>query len=319
MASQEDIAFAKVCLELGITTKADLAKALFVVRKYEKYDFPKGLDRILLKLKILSKSQIRQVYRTLKVVGCPYKTTKYDIKAKIGQGGMGSVYYAIHREMERPVALKVLLPAFAKDEQFVKLFLNEAQNAAKLSHVNIVMAHDVGHENGIYFFAMEYIDGETVAEVLDRNPNHYTEEEVLNVGLQMAKAVEHVHKKGLIHRDIKPDNIMVAPNGIYKLADLGLTVASGSMKGVMSMGTPSYMSPEQVLGTAALDGRCDIYSLGAALYHMASGVKPFVGKNAQEVSRMQIMFKPKAPCAINPNRKICNADNISKTTVTSIN
>lgn len=301
MATEEDKNFGRLALELSLVNKPDMAKALMVVRKFEKEGNPKSLDRILLRMKLLSKFQVRSIYRTLRVKGCPYQIPDYEMLAKIGHGGMGSVYLARQISTGQEVAVKVLHPALAQDQEFVRLFTSEMRNAARLSHRNIVASLGCGSHEDVHYFVMEYVEGQTLAELLDESQQAVAEETARELAMQITSALIHIHEHGLVHCDIKPDNIMAAKDGVYKLADLGIAVAAGATAGITMRGTPSYMSPEVVLGYKDLDGRCDIYSLGATLYHLVTGRKPYEGKNTQEVSRMQIMIKPPAPHLRNPN------------------
>ncbi len=207
----------------------------------------------------------------------------YKIDSLIGRGGMGAVYKAEQVSMERPVALKVLPKALAKDEKYVMRFLREARAAGELNHPNIVRVYDVGREGDVYFFSMEYVEGKTAHQkVLEDGPME--PREALEVAAQVADALEHAHSKGIIHRDIKPDNIIIEPGGGIKLTDMGLakrtTLPEDSVVTVEGqvMGTPNYMSPEQVTDSSSVDRRTDIYSLGMTLYFLLTGRKPFGDK-----------------------------------------
>jgi serine/threonine-protein kinase len=204
----------------------------------------------------------------------------YEMVSKLGQGATGAVYRATQLSLDRPVALKVLSPALAADETYIQRFLREARAVAKLNHPNIIRGIDVGRSGGWYYFAMEFVDGPTLAEVLrDRGP--VEEPRALRIIEDIAKALEHAHRHGLIHRDVKPDNIMITAVGDAKLCDLGLAKsmagdAGGSETKGMAVGTPHYISPEQALGDE-VDIRSDIYSLGGTLFHALTGRTPFLG------------------------------------------
>jgi len=209
----------------------------------------------------------------------------YRIHNKIGQGGMGAVYKATQISMDRIVALKILRDELACDRDFVKAFLNEARAAGRLNHPNVVRVHDFGEAAGTYYFSMEYVDGETVEDILKRE-GKLSVGRSLDIVRQVASALDHAHSLGIIHRDIKPQNIMIDRRGQVKLMDLGLArtaerEASDRRKGAV-MGTPYYMAPE----TAQLkrtDARTDIYSLGATFFHMLTGRVPFDGANSLAV------------------------------------
>ena len=235
----------------------------------------------------------------------PAKLAGFEIIESIGQGGMGSVYKARQVSMDRLVALKILSRRLAGSKAYVQRFVREARAAAKLNHVNIVQGIDVGKAAGHYYFVMELIDGETVHEKL-RREGPLDEQEAVLICLQVAKALHHAHERAtIIHRDVKPQNILIDQDGVAKLADLGLarhteqpgdpslTAAgspldtpetAGSLTAVgTTLGTPDYISPEQVRGETDLDGRCDVYSLGATLYHLLVGRPPYAAGSANVV------------------------------------
>lgn len=215
----------------------------------------------------------------------------YEIYEEIGHGGMGTVYRAKQISMDRIVALKVLNEALAEDEKFVNKFLQEARAAGKLNHLNMITVHHVGAADGRYFFAMEYVDGETVQEQLNRG-EIIPAADAVRIGLQIVDALKYAHSKGIIHRDVKPDNIMLERMGIAKLADLGIALSvqapAGDEGGARKVvGTPHYMSPEQARGQD-LDFRSDIYSLGATLFHMVTGETPFKGATPVETMKLRL-------------------------------
>lgn len=217
--------------------------------------------------------------------------TKYELHQKIGEGGMGIVFKAQQRSMAREVALKILAPKYAQKPKWVEQFINEARAAGKLNHQNIIQVHDVGTENDIHFFSMEYVDGPTCMQMLKDHGN-LDVEPALEITRQVARALDYAHAHRLIHQDIKPDNIMVGSNEVVKLADLGISktfdevAAEEGPKKIM--GTPHYMSPEAALGKK-IDHRIDIYSLGATLYQMLSGKTPFHGTNPTDVLKAHVM------------------------------
>jgi serine/threonine-protein kinase len=211
---------------------------------------------------------------------------RFTIIEKIGEGSMGEVYKAYQISMDRTVAVKVLDPELAEDEVFAERFLHEARSIGKLNHPNVVQGIDFGQSGGHLFFAMEYVEGPSLYEILNQGP--LEEDEVLEIGLQVARALEHGHGQGIIHRDIKPGNIMISAEGIAKVTDYGLAKRNeGSSKKSTAagrvMGTPYYISPEQARGENDIDIRSDVYSLGATLYHAATGKPPFPGKNAPDI------------------------------------
>jgi serine/threonine-protein kinase len=197
------------------------------------------------------------------------------------------VYKARQVSMNRLVAVKVLHPKLAASADFLERLVREAHLAARLSHNNIVQAIDVGSAGPLHYFVMELVEGKTIREELDAG-KVYSEHEALEVVVQVAQALAHAHRRGLIHRDVKPANIVLTGEGVAKLADLGLArgakdeALAKSERGLV-VGTPYYMAPEQIEGREDVDGRADLYSLGATLYHMVTGQPPFPHKGVEEV------------------------------------
>jgi serine/threonine-protein kinase len=211
----------------------------------------------------------------------------YELLEQLGKGSMGTVFKARQLSMNRLVAIKKLHPSLAANPTFLTRLTREAHLAAKLSHNNIVQAIDVGCAGHIHYFVMEYVSGTTLRDALEAG-KVYAEREALEIVLQMARALQHAHRRGLIHRDIKPANIVITREGVAKLADLGMArdtadrALARAEKGV-TIGTPFYMAPEQILGQEDIDVRADIYSLGATLYHMVTGQPPFPEKGVENV------------------------------------
>jgi eukaryotic-like serine/threonine-protein kinase len=272
--------FLDLAMERGYATQAQTEEVLEIRKQLKTMGLEETVRALMIKKGFLSEAQANRIG---KAVSGQRKIGNYQILARIGQGSMGSVFKARQISMDRNVAVKILPPKLAADKDYVRRFLHEARAVAKLNHENIVQGIDVGEEKGYFFFAMEYVEGVTVREAL-KNKGPYAEAEALNIALQMAKALEHASNAGLVHRDVKPDNIIVTPGGTAKLLDLGIAKTQGGAeeKGVR-FGTPYYISPEQARGAAEVDTRSDIYSLGATLYHMVVGSPPFSGGSAAEV------------------------------------
>jgi len=216
----------------------------------------------------------------------------YNILEKVGSGGMGVVYKAKQLSMDRIVALKVLNERYSNNAEFVDRFIREARAAGKLNHPNVIHVHDISRANGRHYFSMEFIDGPSVRELLKKE-KHLDVNKSLDITLQAAKALEFAHENRIVHRDIKPDNLMLTREGIVKIADLGIakTFDDGGSSGAKDhrgvLGTPHYMAPEQAMGKA-IDHRADIYSLGATFYHMVTGATPFTGSTAQEILKAHV-------------------------------
>lgn len=211
----------------------------------------------------------------------------YQLMEKLGQGSMGTVYKARQMSMNRLVAVKVLHPRLSANPEFLKRLTREAHLAAKLNHNNIIQAIDVGSAGNLHYFVMEYVEGVTIKDELEKG-KIYGEREALDITLQIAKAIQHASRRGLVHRDIKPANIVLTAERIPKLADIGMAretddAAMARAERGMTIGTPYYMAPEQIQGREDIDVRADIYSLGATLYHMITGQPPYPGDKVDAV------------------------------------
>ena len=209
----------------------------------------------------------------------------YKISEKLGEGGMGVVYKATDTELNRPVALKFLTPHLLRDEEGRKRFRREAQAAAALDHPNICTVYEIGQAEDQSFIAMAYLEGRTLSKRIADGPLKLPE--ALSIAIQMAEGLEAAHDKGVVHRDIKPDNVMLmkGSRGLVKLMDFGLAQLAESSKLTRegtTLGTPIYMSPEQALGETT-DQRSDVWALGVVLYEMVAGRPPFRGEVDQAV------------------------------------
>jgi serine/threonine-protein kinase len=232
----------------------------------------------------------------------PQKIGGYEIISTVGEGGLGTVYKARQISMGRMVALKVLHKKWLKDEEFKKRFLLEARLAGRLSHQNLIQVYDVGRQGDVLYFSMEYVDGETVEDICDRG-GAMDVERALNITLQVLRAIKYMKQFDIVHRDIKPGNIMLTKSGIAKLGDFGfvkskfdaLLAPDGEV-----LGTPDYISPEQAMGTEDIDWRSDIYSLGCTLYHALVGRPPFEGTGST-VMRKHIRAELPSPLELNPS------------------
>lgn len=275
--------FGRIAIAQGWATPAQVNEALDAMRKLAELGFREKLGEIMVKKGYLTPDQVTQILQ-IQGARAANRIKGYEILSKLGQGGMGAVYKARQLSLDRPVALKILSPHLAKDKAYIERFLREARAVAKLNHPNIIQGIDVGECDGNYYFAMEFVDGPTLSEVIHRE-GPLEEPRALKLTAEIARALEHAHKHGLVHRDIKPDNIMLTKTGEAKLCDLGLAkFASSGDAGATSdgrtvLGTPHYISPEQARGEKDIDIRSDIYSLGATCFHAVTGRTPFVGTN----------------------------------------
>ncbi|MDD2494672.1 MAG: protein kinase, partial [Tissierellia bacterium] len=205
---------------------------------------------------------------------------RYEIVEKVGGGGMSVVYKAKCNVLNRYVAIKVLRHELTSDPDFVEKFKQESLSAASLTHPNIVNIYDTGIEDDIYYIVMEYVKGETLKDYIKRKGS-LTEQETINIARQIAEALKHAHSNKIVHRDIKPHNILLTEEGIVKVADFGIARASSSStinNTSNVIGSVHYFSPEQARG-GYVDEKSDIYSLGIVMYEMITGVVPFDADN----------------------------------------
>jgi serine/threonine protein kinase len=225
----------------------------------------------------------------------------YTLRKRIGQGAMGTVYLARQNSMKRDVAIKVLSKELAQNPDFIQRFHREARASAKLHHPNIINGIDFGEFCGIHYFVMEYIQGKTLHQLLEQGP--LSETKALEILKEVVIALEVAYQAQLIHRDIKPDNIMISEEtGEVKLLDFGLVKQKGSNQATQieaTLGTPNYVSPEQARGEE-VDCRADIYSLGATLFHLVTGKPPFSGENPLIVLSKHLFQPLPDPKELNP-------------------
>jgi eukaryotic-like serine/threonine-protein kinase len=224
---------------------------------------------------------------------------RYRILRRIGSGGMADVYCAEDTQLGRQVALKLLYPRFAEDEQFVERFRREASSAAGLQHPNVVQVFDRGEWDGTYYIAMEFLPGRNLKQIVRE---HGALEPALAVDLviQILKAARFAHRRGIVHRDIKPHNVIVDDEGRAKVTDFGIARAGASdMTETGSiMGTAQYLSPEQAQGLP-VDARSDLYSIGIVLYELLTGQPPFDAESPVTIALKQVSEEPVAPRRIN--------------------
>jgi len=230
---------------------------------------------------------------------------QYKVIKKLGDGGMGAVYLAEDVLVGRHVAIKVLARKYSENPEFLARFRREMRAAGKLKHPNVMGIHAAGEEMGYHFFVMEYGDGESLDKILKRD--HFLPwGNALNVATQVARGLKHAHDKGILHRDVKPGNMFVTTDGTVKIMDLGLSKdfhearPTFETQAGVALGTPHYISPEQARGDKEIDGRADIYSLGATLYHLVTGQTPFQGSSAAVIMLKHLNAEVPDPRTVKP-------------------
>src|SRR6202050_2776005 len=227
---------------------------------------------------------------------------RYELTHLIARGGMAQVYRAMDRQLERPVALKILFPELSVDRAFVERFRREAQAAANLSHPHLRPVFSGGEDGGTYFIVMEFIDGRALSSIL-RTAGPMHPDRAAEIGADVAIALAYPHRHGVIHRDVKPGNVLITEDGIVKVTDFGIARAINTEESLTQtgavMGTATYFSPEQAaaMGVAA---RSDIYSLGVVLFEMVTGRPPFMGDTPVAVASKHVRENPPTPREINP-------------------
>lgn len=223
----------------------------------------------------------------------------YSILARIGRGGMGAVFKAIQLSMNRLVALKILPISLAKDKIYIRRFLREAKSAAQMNHPNLTRVYDVGSYRGVFYFSMEFVEGATLLDLI-KSEGRLDVLTATDIALQAARGLRHAHSHSIVHRDIKPENIMIATEGAVKITDMGLAKRTDTVEHDITVtgqviGTPCYMSPEQITMPKSVDARSDIYSLGATFYHMVTGRRPFYGENSAQTMLKVVGEDPEWP------------------------
>lgn len=225
---------------------------------------------------------------------------RYEIISRIGSGGMADVYKAKDHKLNRMVAVKVLKPEFREDKTFIRKFRTEAQAAAGLSHPNIVNVYDVGEDRGVYYIVMELVEGITLKDYIDRK-GKLSVKEATSIAIQVSLGLEAAHNRNIVHRDVKPQNIIISTDGKVKLSDFGIAKATSSNTISSNvMGSVHYSSPEQVRGGYS-DYKSDIYSLGITMYEMVTGRVPFDGDTTVAIAIKHLQEEIESPSKYTPN------------------
>jgi serine/threonine-protein kinase len=298
-----DTIFGKMAVEQGLCTDAELKRSLEELQSRRKVN-PIPLKDLMIDLGYVTPRQAERLRKSIKESkAAAHQIPGYQIVGKLGAGAMAVVYKARQLSLDRMVAIKVLPRRFSENPEYVERFYREGQAAGKLNHNNIVQAFDVGEAGGYHYFVMEYVEGRTIHDDLSAG-KIFTEEETLDIIIQVANALAHAHACGLIHRDVKPKNIMINTKGVVKLADMGLArettdIETARTEAGKAYGTPYYIAPEQIRGQIDIDHRADIYGLGATLYHMVTGRVPFMADDPSDVMRKHLKEQLIPPDHIN--------------------
>jgi serine/threonine-protein kinase len=281
----EGLQFGTSAIQLGFVSAKQVQECLRDQQKLLEMKIQVPLGEILFKKGYLNKNQRQLILEKIGVHTDPING--YELICRLGQGGMGTVYKARQVSMDHPVAIKIMRPELARDDEFVDQMAREARAAAKLTHPNIVSAHDFLREDNSCCFIMEFVDGSTLDRILDlKGPR--TPGQTADIMVQVARALDYLSQHQMVHQDIKPGNLIISDSGMVKLCDFGLARQNGgesvSDTGPgWTAGTPQYMSPEQIRNDDVIDARSDIYSLGATMYHALIGWPPFTGALAKEI------------------------------------
>jgi len=309
--------FGEIAQDLGLLTAAQVAEALRLQNEQRARGAanahsaprlgeslvgrnllaPRALQKVLVEQQRRREGQNLALAFGLNQIG-PYETISV-----LGSGGMAVIYKARDPASNRTVALKVLSLRLAADAEFVARFEREVKATSALSHPNIVASFGAGNDNGRPYLAMEYVEGESLGELLERQ-GPLSEERALRLARTIAGALGYAHSQGVIHRDVKPDNVLLGKDGAVKLTDFGLAKLLREnlrlTQSGIAIGTPHYISPEQVSGSRYIDHRADLYGLGALLFHMVTGQAPFDGRNNNEIMLKHLQGKLRDPRQLAP-------------------
>jgi serine/threonine protein kinase len=299
-----DTVVGRLVVDQGLATPDEVAHCLEQARALVQDSNQKSLADLLIDNEYVTKRQIERLRLLAEAERSGQKIPGYKVMGKLGAGAMATVFKAKQLNLDRFVAIKVLPRKFTSNIQFIERFYAEGRAAAQLNHPNIVQAYDVGKAGEFHYFVMEYVDGRTVFDDIVKH-KRLSEAEAINIVIQVSDALEHAHERGLIHRDVKPKNIMINQQGVAKLADMGLARAvsdkeMAEAEAGKAFGTPYYISPEQIRGEVNIGPPADIYSLGATLYHMVTGNVPFDGKNPSSVMHKHLKADLIPPDHVNP-------------------
>ncbi len=298
-----DTIFGRMAVDQGLCTQEELKRSILQLKARMKEN-PVALRDLMIALGVITKGQAIRLHTNIKDnKSGSHQIPGYKIQGKVGAGAMAVVYKAKQISLDRTVAIKLLPKRFSENPEYVRRFYKEGKAAGMLHHNNIVQAIDVGEAGGYHYFVMEFVEGPTISDDLGKG-RVYGEKDALDIIIQVARALEHAHDIGLIHRDVKPKNIMITDDGTVKLADMGLARETTDIETAQSeegkaYGTPYYIAPEQIRGKIDIDGRADIYGLGATFYHMVTGRVPFMAEDSAEIMKKHLRERLIPPDHIN--------------------
>lgn len=304
-----DSILGKIVVETNLCTDKEVQHCMKKVANASGVqDKPMSLAEALVGDGFITNSQLTRVRKIVEDSRPTQQIPGFQILEKLGAGAMATVFKAKQVSLDRYVAIKVLPKRLSENPEYVERFYKEGKAAAKLNHRNIVQAIDVGESGGYHYFVMEYVKGKTVYDDLAAN-QVYSELDAIDIILQITDALIHAHAKGLIHRDVKPKNVMLTEDGTAKLADMGLAreaadLEAARMEAGRAYGTPYYISPEQIRGEVDIDFRADIYSLGAMFYHMVTGKVPFEASTPSAVMHKHLKEQLVPPDHINQSLSV---------------
>jgi tRNA A-37 threonylcarbamoyl transferase component Bud32 len=302
--SNVDTIVGRMAIDNQLATPEEVQHCLELARSNGTDGNEQSLAQLLVVNEYVTRRQMTRLREMAQAERSGQKIPGYKILEKLGAGAMATVWKGKQLSLDRMVAIKVLPRKFTNNPQFIERFYAEGRAAAQLNHPNIVQAYDVGKAGDYHFFVMEYVEGSTVFDEIVKI-KRYNERDAVEIGMQVAEALQHAHERGLIHRDVKPKNIMLTKVGFAKLADMGLARAISDKEAAeaeqgKAFGTPYYISPEQIRGEMNITPAADIYSLGATLYHMVTGNVPFDGKNPSAVMHKHLKEPLVSPDHVNP-------------------
>jgi eukaryotic-like serine/threonine-protein kinase len=302
--TKQDTLLGQIIVTQGLATKEEVEDCVAMQGELAKDQNQRSLADLLIENGYITRTQVERIRPQMEEQGQMQQIPGYQIISKLGAGAMAAVFKARQISLDRIVAIKVLPKRMSENKEFVDRFYKEGKAAARLNHPNIVGAVDVGEANGFHYFVMEYVEGQTVYDKLEKG-ERYTEKEALKLIIQTCEALAHAHKAGFIHRDVKPKNIMITKDGNAKLADMGLAretadVEAAQAEAGKAYGTPYYIAPEQIRGELDVDARADLYSLGATFYHMVTGRVPFDAPTPSAVMHKHLKEEIVPPDHLNP-------------------